>query len=142
MYGRYASALYSAASKQKSLDKVESELKDFHATIAKDSRLAEFIANPTLKRSLKKDALISVAKKLKMSAVTGNFLGKFSFSIGFHFILIVIHMFIITELLAENGRLNKLDVVTGHFFNMMAAFRGEVVCEVTSAKVKYKSKKI
>ncbi|XP_046461675.1 ATP synthase subunit O, mitochondrial-like [Daphnia pulex] len=112
LYGRYASALYSAASKQKSLDKVESELKDFHATIAKDSRLAEFIANPTLKRSLKKDALISVAKKLKMSAVTGNFL----------------------ELLAENGRLNKLDVVTGHFFNMMAAFRGEVVCEVTSAK--------
>ncbi|EFX80685.1 hypothetical protein DAPPUDRAFT_303877 [Daphnia pulex] len=112
LYGRYASALYSAASKQKSLDKVESELKDFHATIAKDSRLAEFIANPTLKRSLKKDALISVAKKLKMSAVTGNFL----------------------ELLAENGRLNKLDVVTGHFFTMMAAFRGEVVCEVTSAK--------
>jgi F-type H+-transporting ATPase subunit O len=43
LYGRYASALYSAASKQKSLDKVESKLKDFHATIAKDSRLAEFI---------------------------------------------------------------------------------------------------
>ena len=42
----------------------------------------------------------------------------------------------ISELLAENGRLGKLDVVTGHFLSMMAAFRGEVVCEVTSAKVK------
>jgi hypothetical protein len=66
--------------------------------------LAEFIANPTLKRSLKKDALISVAKKLKMSAVTGNFLGKFFFSFGFYFILIVIHIFMITELLAESLR--------------------------------------
>uniref|UniRef100_A0A0P6ECF5 Oligomycin sensitivity conferral protein n=1 Tax=Daphnia magna TaxID=35525 RepID=A0A0P6ECF5_9CRUS len=111
-YGRYASALYSAASKQKSLDKVEKELKDFQATIAKDSRLGEFISNPTLKRSLKKDALGSVAKKLNMSSITGNFL----------------------QLLAENGRLSKLDVVTNHFLTMMAAFRGEVTCEITSAK--------
>lgn len=74
--GRYASALYSAASKQKSLEKVEKELKDFQATVGKDARLAEFIANPTLKRSLKKDALAAVAKKLNLSAVTGNLLRK------------------------------------------------------------------
>nr|CAG4649713.1 EOG090X0EB8 [Scapholeberis mucronata] len=110
--GRYASALYSAASKQKSLEKVEKELKDFQATVGKDARLAEFIANPTLKRSLKKDALAAVAKKLNLNAVTGNFL----------------------QLLAENGRLPKLDAVIGHFKTMMAAHRGEVTCEVTSAK--------
>lgn len=76
MEGRYASALYSAASKQKSLEKVEKELKDFQVTIGKDARLAEFIANPTLKRSLKKDALASVAKKLNLNPVTGNLLRK------------------------------------------------------------------
>nr|CAG4651356.1 EOG090X0EB8 [Simocephalus serrulatus] len=110
--GRYASALYSAASKNKALDKVEKELKDFQVTISKDSRLAEFIANPTLKRSLKKDAFVSIAKKLNLSPLTGNFL----------------------ELLAENGRLAKLDTVIGHYKTMMSAYRGEVACEVTSAK--------
>ena len=41
-----------------------------------------------------------------------------------------------TELLAENGRLNKIDTVIGHFKTMMAAHRGEVTCQVTSAKVR------
>lgn len=74
--GRYASALYSAASKKKNLEKVEKELKDFQVTVSKDARLAEFIKNPTLKRSLKKDALGAVAKKLNLNEVTGNFLRK------------------------------------------------------------------
>nr|CAG4646599.1 EOG090X0EB8 [Macrothrix elegans] len=110
--GRYASALYSAASKKKALEKVEKELKDFQVTISKDARLAQFIANPTLKRQLKKDALASVAKKQNLSDLTGNLL----------------------QLLAENGRLDKLEVVIGHFKTMMAAHRGEVTCQVTSAK--------
>nr|CAG4642069.1 EOG090X0EB8 [Eurycercus lamellatus] len=110
--GRYATALYSAASKQKSLDKVEKELNLFQATVAKDARLAEFIANPILKRQLKKEALQSVAKKQNMTDLTSNLL----------------------QLLAENGRLNKVDVIINHFKTMMAAHRGEVTCEVTSAK--------
>ena len=73
--GRYASALYSAASKQKVLEKVEKELITFQATVAKDPRLAEFIANPILKRQLKKDGLASVAKKQNMTPVTANLLG-------------------------------------------------------------------
>nr|CAG4636542.1 EOG090X0EB8 [Eubosmina coregoni] len=110
--GRYASALYSAASKQKTLEKVEKELITFQATIAKDARLAEFVNNPILKRSLKKEGLASVAKKQNMSPATTNLL----------------------ELMAENGRLKKLDTVIAHFKTMMAAHRGEVTCQVTSAK--------
>nr|CAG4643524.1 EOG090X0EB8 [Ilyocryptus agilis] len=110
--GRYASALYSAASKNKSLEKVEKELNDFQATMTKDKRLAQFIANPTLKRGLKKEALASVAKKVNMSDLSGNLL----------------------QLLAENGRLPKLENIINHYKNMMAAYRGEVICEVTSAK--------
>ena len=76
MEGRYASALYSAASKKKALEQVEKELKDLQALISKDQRLAEFIANPVLKRGLKKDGLASVAKKTKMSDLSSNLLRK------------------------------------------------------------------
>ena len=81
--GRYASALYSAASKQKTLEKVEKELITFQATIAKDARLAEFVNNPILKRSLKKEGLASVAKKQNMSPATTNLLGKIRHLIKF-----------------------------------------------------------
>lgn len=39
------------------------------------------------------------------------------------------------ELLAENGRLKSVNTVINHYKTMMSAFRGEVTCEVTSAKV-------
>lgn len=62
--GRYAAALYSAASKSKSLDAVEKELNNFKQSIKADPKLKEFIINPTLKRSLKADALKQVASKV------------------------------------------------------------------------------
>lgn len=37
-------------------------------------------------------------------------------------------------LLAENGRLNKIEGVINAFKIMMAAHRGEVTCEVVTAK--------
>merc|ERR1712127_339767 len=110
--GRYASALYSAASKKKSLEKVEKELTAFQETVAKDTRLAEFIKNPILKRSLKVDALSSVAKKQNMTPLSANLLA----------------------MMAENGRLSILNGVINSYKTIMAAYRGEVTCEVTSAK--------
>lgn len=38
------------------------------------------------------------------------------------------------SLLAENGRLDKLDAVINAFKIMMSAHRGEVTCEVITAK--------
>ncbi|CAH2084799.1 unnamed protein product [Euphydryas editha] len=110
--GRYASALYSAASKSKSLDTVEKELTNFQQSIKTDAKLKEFIINPTLKRSLKVEALKHLASKTNMSPSTGNLLG----------------------LMAENGRLDKLETVINAFKIMMAAHRGEVTCEVITAK--------
>ena len=101
----------------------------------KDARLAEFVANPTLKRQLKKDALGAVAKKLSLSETTGNLLRKLhpTFSRDVYAIMCLC----LIELMAENGRLNKLETVIGHFKTMMATYRGEVPCEVTSAKVNF-----
>ncbi|CAH2047271.1 unnamed protein product, partial [Iphiclides podalirius] len=110
--GRYASALYSAASKNKALDNVEKELSQFQQSIKTDAKLKEFLINPTLKRSLKVEALKHVASKINMSPATGNLLG----------------------LLAENGRLSNLEGVINAFKIMMAAHRGEVTCEVITAK--------
>jgi len=37
-------------------------------------------------------------------------------------------------MLAENGRLNRLDAIINAFKSIMSAYRGEVPCQVTSAK--------
>lgn len=63
--GRYASALYSAGSKTKTLDAVEKELSNFQKSIKTDPKLKEFIVNPTIKRVLKAEALKSVVTQVK-----------------------------------------------------------------------------
>lgn len=110
--GRYATALYSAATKQKQLDAVEKELVKFKNTLKTDQKLREFIDNPTLNRQLKVEGLKQVASKFPLSSQSSNLL----------------------VLLAENGRLKNLDGIINVFQTLMAAHRGEVPCEVITAK--------
>ncbi|XP_037083743.1 ATP synthase subunit O, mitochondrial-like [Pollicipes pollicipes] len=110
--GRYASALYSAASKSKSLDKVEKDLIEVQDLLKTDTMFRNFVLNPTLQKEAKRQAMEMVATKKKTADSTKNLL----------------------LLMAENGRLNKLDSVATSFRTLMAAHRGEVVCEVTTAK--------
>lgn len=72
--------------------------------------MAEFIRDPSIKRKLKADAFKQAASKF--NPATANLL----------------------SLLAENGRLAKVNNVINIFKLIMAANRGEVVCEVTTAK--------
>ena len=111
--GRYATALFSAASKKKSLEVVEKDLKTFHATLKKDQRLADFLADPSIKRGLKAEGLASACDKLKMNELSKN-------------------LFLT---LAENNRFSAAEAVVNSFDTIMAAHRGEVVCEVVTAKV-------
>ncbi len=48
--GRYAGAVYTAASKAGILDKVENELVAFSTTLAKSPTFAAFLSNPTIPR--------------------------------------------------------------------------------------------
>ena len=110
--GKYASALYSTAYKQKALETVDKDLhqiKELYNT-HKDFNL--FVNNPTLNRNKKAEAVKAVLKKIGVSEVSQNFVG----------------------LLAENGRLNKLNAVFNSFESIMRAYRGELYVEVTSAE--------
>lgn len=102
--GRYATALYSAASKEKKLEAVEKELVKFQDTLKTDTKLREFILNPTIQRLTKAEALKQVASKVSLTPASSNLL----------------------QILAENGRLKKLNAVINAYKTIMSAHRGEV----------------
>ncbi|XP_036288659.1 ATP synthase subunit O, mitochondrial [Pipistrellus kuhlii] len=108
--GRYATALYSAASKQNKLDQVEKELARV-AQILKEPKMAASILNPFTKRSIKVKSLNDITSKEKFSPLTSNLI----------------------NLLAENGRLTSTPAVISAFSTMMSVHRGEVPCTVTTA---------
>lgn len=77
-----------------------------------ETDLREFIKDPSIKRRSKAEAFKAIGGKISLNAATLNLL----------------------QLLAENGRLDKLNQVINAFKTIMAANRGEVQCEVTTAK--------
>ncbi|XP_037380891.1 ATP synthase subunit O, mitochondrial [Talpa occidentalis] len=108
--GRYATALYSAASKQNKLEQVEKELLRV-AQLLKEPKMAASILNPHVKRSIKVKSLNDMTAKEKFSPLTANLI----------------------NLLAENGRLNNTPAIISAFSTMMSVHRGEVPCTVTTA---------
>jgi len=110
--GRYASALFSAASKEKELAKVEKDVAAFGALVKKDKPLRDLLLNPLNKKSLKAEALAFVFAKTKASPRVAN----------------------VFTAMAENNRLAMINAVVESFDSIMAAERGEVQCEVTTAK--------
>ncbi|XP_051869411.1 ATP synthase subunit O, mitochondrial [Pristis pectinata] len=109
--GRYATALYSAASKQKKLDQVEQELQKVNS-LMKDPKFYGVLANPHIKRNVKQKTVNDVLIKQKVSPIMINFI----------------------NLLAENGRLRQTPDVAVAFNKIMSAHRGEVLCSVTTAQ--------
>ncbi|KOC59374.1 ATP synthase subunit O, mitochondrial, partial [Habropoda laboriosa] len=110
--GRYATALYSAATKQKTLSNVEKDLVKLQGLMKQDEKLNEFVKNPTIKRKVKVEALKAISGKINLSKEIANLL----------------------ILLAENGRLAYTSAIINTFKILMNASRGEVACEVVTAK--------
>merc|ERR1719233_1358915 len=84
--GRYAHALYSAASKEKTLDAVDKEIRQVEEGLKKNAKLSEFITNPVIHRQNKISVLKDFMTSQKISNTTINFMA----------------------VLAENNRLGKI----------------------------------
>lgn len=110
--GRYATALYTAATKMNQLESVEKELVQVQNAIKQKPKLREVLISPIINRTLMQTTLKDVGASAKLSAATTNLL----------------------SLMAENGRLSKIDGIINAFKQLMAAHRGEIVCEVTTAR--------
>lgn len=110
--GSYTNAVYSAASKTKCLDAVESDLKKLDETIQKDQPFREFLFNPLINVNQKKEVLKQVmSSKLGSNEITVNLL----------------------QAMTENRRLKHLPGVTKNFLRVMQVCRGEISCLVTTA---------
>ena len=111
--GSYTTAVYSAASKQSKLEAVEKDLIKISQTLETDIRFREFLVNPLIPVSQKKEILKTVATtKLGSCDVTVNLL----------------------HVLAENGRLKLLPQVAKSLIRVMQVSRGELVATVYTAK--------
>jgi F-type H+-transporting ATPase subunit O len=113
--GTYATALFTAATKNSTLDPTAKALSTLATVIGKDAKLANVLAAPTLTTS---DKSLVVAELQKTAGASGpsaetvkNFLGA----------------------LAENNRLGILQGVAEKFAVLMSAAKGEVEMTVTSA---------
>ena len=109
--GRYASALFDLASENGTVTAVESDLEKLGVALGESADLAALTTNPELARDVQGKAMAAVAKKMKLSPLTANFLG----------------------VLAANRRLAKLPAIITAFKAIAAAQRGEVSATVTSA---------
>uniref|UniRef100_A0A914XAQ1 Oligomycin sensitivity conferral protein n=1 Tax=Plectus sambesii TaxID=2011161 RepID=A0A914XAQ1_9BILA len=65
--GRYASALYSAASKAQKLDAVEKDLKTVLKLYQTDVQFRDYMLDPSHKRHHKKQTIDAISKKLGLS---------------------------------------------------------------------------
>ncbi len=109
--GRYASALFDLASENGTVTAVESDLETLAKALAESPEFAALTTNPKISRGDAEKTLAALAKAMKLSPLTANFLG----------------------VLATNRRLAQLPAVIRAFRAIAAAQRGEVTAEVTSA---------
>lgn len=96
--GRYATALYSAASKQKQLDSVEKDLKDVQALLKKKGRFHDYVMNPSLKRTDKRDLLSSALVESKASKLMANLVGTLVILVASFLMIVYIFAKVYTNL--------------------------------------------
>jgi len=111
-HGRYAGAMFSAASKAGMLENVEAELLSITNVISKDKGFSTFLNNPTLPRAEKQIKLSNLLEDGKFSHLTKNL--------------------IIT--MSANGRAGEINRVVDAFTDFMETSRGVVKVRIVSSE--------
>ena len=109
---RYATAFFELAQENSAVDKVATDLETVSAMIDTGGDFTSFINNPTLRRADQADAMVAIAKQLKLSDLTQKLLGT----------------------LAEKRRLGALKDVVMAVQELISDFRGEISARVTAAQ--------
>lgn len=109
---RYAKALFELADDRKVLDAVADDLRALRGLIDESSDFRRLIRSPVLSRLEQGRGVTALAERAGFSALTRNFLG----------------------IAARNRRLFVLPGVIAAYLRELAARRGEVTAEVTTAK--------
>lgn len=109
---RYATAVFEIAQESKSLDGLESGVKDLTAALAESEDLRTLINSPLVSRAEQAAAISAVAKKMGLDAVLANTL----------------------TLMADKRRLFVLPQLLTALRDRLAEARGEVTADVVSAK--------
>jgi F-type H+-transporting ATPase subunit delta len=109
--GRYASALYELADGEKALDAVADDLRSLRQALIESPELLRLVRSPVLSRDEQTRGITAVLEKMGAQALTRKFIGT----------------------VAGNRRLFALDAMITAFLAELAARRGEVTADVTSA---------
>jgi len=109
--GRYAAALFDLAESGKALDAVGDELKALGALLNESEDLAAMVKSPLVSADDQMAAMSAILKQAGASALTTNFVG----------------------LVAKNRRLFALGDMVKAYGALLAAHKGEVEADVTTA---------
>lgn len=109
---RYATAFFELATEQKAIDQISADMDAIAALVSAGGDVQTFLENDSLSRAAQTDALLAVAKHLKLSPLSEKLLGT----------------------LAQNRRLQALGAVVADIQRMIAEQKGEVTAEVTAAQ--------
>ena len=109
---RYAGALLALADEKGQVDEVAKDMAAFADVIAGSDTLKAAISTPLLKRNQVAASLDAIIGKIGAGQVARNFVG----------------------LVTKNGRANDLPLMAAAFAAELAARRGELLAEVTSAR--------
>ncbi len=110
--GRYANALFELAVEADSLPAVEADLGRFSAMLAESADLVRLVRSPVFAADEQARAVGAVLDRSEIGGLTGNFI----------------------RVVAGNRRLFAMPDIIAAFSRLMAAHRGEVAAEVTSAE--------
>ncbi len=108
---RYASALYDLADESNSIDAVAADLEGLKTLVDDSDDFARFIKSPVLNREDQTKGIAAIAAKAGLTDISQKFLG----------------------LVASNRRLFALPDMIRSFQTILAARRGEMTAEITSA---------
>jgi len=109
---RYAAAVYDLAKETKKVKAIETDLEGLSAALTESEDFRNLIHSPIYSRDEQANAVSALAKKMKLSPMMGNTLA----------------------LMAQKRRLFVLPQLVKTLRDLIAADKGEITAEVTSAK--------